>query len=137
MALSRWKQSRCQNSELKGAKRLSGGGAKFENKHKSYCFKKSKLVDWGGGGGQVLSWRRFWVGNFPPVENFNKSSGKCLSIRINKQLANFSSRQKTISHKNKILLQKSILVLLWTLFVTINYYQQRHCYSLFETISNP
>ena len=43
-----------------GAKRLSRGGAKFEIKHKSYCFQKIKLVDWGtkyvdwGGGGRPL-----------------------------------------------------------------------------------
>ena len=29
-----------------GAKRLSGG-AKFEIKHKSHCYQKSKLVNWG------------------------------------------------------------------------------------------
>ena len=26
---------------------IRGGGAKFENKHKSQCFQKCKLVDWG------------------------------------------------------------------------------------------
>ena len=33
--------------DLGGPKRFSGG-ARFEIKHKSHCFQKSKLVDWGG-----------------------------------------------------------------------------------------
>ena len=31
-----------------GAKRLSGGEAKFKVKHKNRCLQKSKLVEWGG-----------------------------------------------------------------------------------------
>ena len=34
-----------QSSRLRGAKRLSGGGAKFGIKHKTHCFLKSKFVD--------------------------------------------------------------------------------------------
>ena len=43
-------QSRRQKSRLKGAKRLLGGGgeAKCEIKHRSRCFQKQKLVNWGG-----------------------------------------------------------------------------------------
>ena len=41
-------QSQRQRSLLKGAKHLSGGGAKSKLKCKSCCLQKSKLVNWGG-----------------------------------------------------------------------------------------
>ena len=39
------------------------GGLKFEIKHKSHCFQKSKLVE-GGAGGQAPPWRRPWFAHF-------------------------------------------------------------------------
>ena len=44
----RSRQSRRQISPLRGTKRLSGGGPKFEIKHKSRCLQKIKLVNWRG-----------------------------------------------------------------------------------------
>ena len=46
-----YSHSRRQSSRLRGAKRLSEGGPKFEIKHKSRCLtclQKRKLVNWGG-----------------------------------------------------------------------------------------
>ena len=61
-----YSHSRRQSSRLRGAKRLSEGGPKFEIKHKSRCLtclQKRKLVNWGGGrlGGPGPPCRRPWL----------------------------------------------------------------------------